>query len=234
MPSANAVQQTRGESAAGEPWRSRSSRATTVGAIVLLAVFQLPIVGWLVPGNSFKALIGGECVYWAIAAILVAYVLFIERRQLSSIGLKRPAWKNAGLGFAGAAVMIGGAVLLYAVVFPALGLQLNQAAAGLSALQSMPRWFQLLLAARAAVFEEIFYRGFAIERISEITGLRWLAALISLAAFTYAHLSYWGWIQLIVVAFQGAVLTGLYLFRRDLSTTMIAHFVTDVASFLLL
>lgn len=214
--------------------RRRSSRSVTVATILLLIIFQLPIVGWLVPGSSFRALVGGECVYWAIAGILVGYVLFIERRPLSSIGLKRPTWKNAAFGLAGAAVMIGGAVLLYAIVFPALGLQLNQAAAGLSALQSMPRWFQVLLAARAAVFEEIFYRGFAIERISEITGLRWLAALISLAAFTYAHLSYWGWIQLIVVAFQGAVLTGLYLLRRDLSATMVAHFVTDIASFLLL
>lgn len=222
------------EVAAGAPDRRRSSPAVTVATILLLIVFDLPIVGWLVPGSSFRALIGGECIYWAIAGILVACVLFIERRPLSSIGLKRPTWKNALFGLAGAAGMIGGAVLLYGIVFPALGLQLNQAAAGLSALQSMPRWFQILLAARAAVFEEIFYRGFAIERLDEITGSRWLAALISLAAFTYAHLSYWGWIQLIVVAFQGAVLTGLYLFRRDLSATMTAHFVTDIVSFLLL
>lgn len=233
MPSTNVIHDS-DEVSTPAPVRRRSSHTLTVATILLLIVFQLPIVGWLVPGSSFRALVGGECVYWAIAAILVAYVLFIERRPLSSIGLKKPTWKNAGLGFAGAAVMIGGAVLLYAVIFPALGLQLNQAAAGLSALQSMPRWFQILLAARAAVFEEIFYRGFAIERISEITGIRWLAALISLAAFTYAHLSYWGWIQLIVVAFQGAALTALYLFRRDLGATMIAHFVTDIASFLLL
>lgn len=233
MPSADMAQVSNDVSAGG-PARRRSSPAITVATILLLIVFQLPIVGWLVPGNSFRALVGGECVYWALAAILVAYVLLIERRPVSSIGLERPTWKNVGFGLAGAIVMIGGAVLMYAIVFPALGIQLNQASGALSTLQSMPRWFQILLAARAAVFEEIFYRGFAIERIDEITGLRWLAALISLAAFTYAHLSYWGWVQLIVVAFQGAVLTGLYLLRRDLSATMIAHFVTDIVSFLFL
>jgi len=34
---------------------------------------------------------------------------------------------------------------------------------------------------RAAVFEEIFYRGFVIERLTEFAGHRWLAALMSVA-----------------------------------------------------
>jgi len=71
-----------------------------------------------------------------------------------------------------------------------------------------------------------------IERLAELTRLRWLAALISLTAFTLAHLSYWGWSHLIIAGFGGAVLTGLYLLRRDLTSNMIAHFVTDGVGFL--
>jgi membrane protease YdiL (CAAX protease family) len=99
--------------------------------------------------------------------------------------------------------------------------------------KSTPLWFQLLLVTRAAVFEETFYRGFAIERLTQITGRRWLAALISVLAFTFAHLEYWGWAHLIVAAFGGIALTGLYLLRRDLSANMIAHFLTDASGFLL-
>jgi uncharacterized protein len=84
---------------------------------------------------------------------------------------------------------------------------------------------------RAPVFEEPFYRGFVITRLSEILHRRWLAALISVTAFTYAHLGYWGWATLIVVGFQKLVLTGLFLWRDDLGANMIAHFVTDAVAF---
>jgi membrane protease YdiL (CAAX protease family) len=56
---------------------------------------------------------------------------------------------------------------------------------------------------------------------------------VSLATFTYAHLSYWGWSHLIVAGFGGLVLTGLYLWRRDLVSNMVAHFLTDAIGFLL-
>jgi membrane protease YdiL (CAAX protease family) len=135
------------------------------------------------------------------------------------------------LGLGGALVLITGLAVIYLVVFPALGLPVKETQ--LAAMKSTPLWFQVLLIARAAVFEEIYYRGFAIERLTEITGRRWLAALISLVAFTSAHLSYWGWAHLIVAAFGGVVLTGLYLIRRDLSASMIAHVVTDGVGFLL-
>ena len=60
-----------------------------------------------------------------------------------------------------------------------------------------------------------------------------IAAAIAWAAFTVAHLSYWGWAQLIVAGFAGLVLTALYLWRRDLPCNMLAHFLTDGVGFLL-
>jgi hypothetical protein len=36
-----------------------------------------------------------------------------------------------------------------------------------------------------------------------------------------------------VAGFGGAILTGLYLLRRDLGSNMIAHFLTDGVGFLL-
>jgi len=200
-----------------------------ITTILLMVVVQLPLAGWIAPGNTFPALLRGELVFWGLTIVIVGYVLFVERRPLSSIGLKAPTWKTLIYGVLAAVVALGGAILLYVYLFPALGLRPN--AAQLANIQKLPLWFQLAILVRAPVFEEIFYRGFVIERLSAILRSRWLAALISLAAFTYAHLAYWGWDTLIVVAFQGAVLTGLFLWRRDLGANMIAHFLTDAVAF---
>jgi membrane protease YdiL (CAAX protease family) len=190
---------------------------------------QSPIVGWIAPGNTFLALLHGEFVFWGLTAIVLAYVCFVERRPLASIGLRAPTWKTPLYGLVAAVVAVGGALVLYAYVFPAFGLRANVEQLG--SIQKTPLWFQWMLLLRAPVFEEVFYRGFVIERLSEIIHVRWVAAFISLGAFTYAHLSYWGWETLITVAFQGAVLTGLYLWRRDLGANMIAHLLTDAVAF---
>ena len=132
-------------------------------------------------------------------------------------------------GLIAAAVMLLGAILIYVVVLPAIGQAPNQAQ--LTKIQRMPVWFEVMLLLRAPIFEETFYRGFAISRLTEILRSRWAAAAISLAAFTLAHLSFWGWSSLIPVAYEGAVLTALYLWRGDLLSNVIAHFATDLVSF---
>ena len=230
MYSRKTVEQANGEMSAKAEHR-RNSRMWVVTTALVLVIFQLPL-GHLVRGENLAAQAGREVIFWALTLILVSYILLIERRPLSSIGLKWPTWKSVVFGLISAVVMVGGSVIIYLVVFPALGLQANEG--GLQVLQSMPFWFQTALIVRAAVFEELYYRGFAIERLMEITGFRWLAPLISLAAFTFAHLNYWGWANLIAIAFEGAILTALYLFRRDLASNMIAHFFVNAASFLLL
>ena len=72
--------------------------------------------------------------------------------------------------------------------------------------------------------------GRPIERITELAGKRWLAALISLLLFTAAHLSYWGWAHPLVAAFGGLVLIVLYSLR-DLGAAMLALWLTDAVGF---
>lgn len=210
--------------------RRPSRAALLLSTITILVIVQLPIPGWLAPGDSLAALLQGEGIFWALTLLIVLYVLFVEKRPLTSIGLVRPTWKTFAFGLLGAVVMVVGAFLIYEYLFPALGLQPNQGQ--MTHVQRLPLWFQCMVLVRAPVFEEIFYRGFAVERLSEILRLRWLAALTSLIGFTFAHLSYWGWSTLIVVAFQGGVLTALYLWRRDLGANMVAHFTSDLVGFL--
>jgi len=230
MVSEKAITQVRSE-VAEKDQGPHGSRLRQVVTILVLIIFQLPLAGYLAPGEGLCAQVRREGIFWALTFFLLAYVRVAERRPLSSIGLKRPTSKSVGFGLAGALVLITGFAFIYMIIFPALGLPMKESQ--MAAVKSMPLWFRFLLVVRAAVFEEIYYRGFAIERLTEFTGLRWLASLISLAAFTFAHLAYWGWAHLIVAAFGGAVLTVLYLFRRDLGCNMLAHLITDSVGFLL-
>jgi membrane protease YdiL (CAAX protease family) len=85
---------------------------------------------------------------------------------------------------------------------------------------------------RAAVAEEVLFRGYAMERIEELTGSRAVATILSLAVFTLDHVSSWGWSHELVVAVGGLAFSLLYLWRRNLWVNIIAHFIVDAASVL--
>ena len=209
----------------------RPSLARSVGAAALMVILSLPIAGWLVHGESLSAQGWRELVFWALTLVLLAYILLVERRPLSSIGLERPNWKTAAFGALGALVMVGGMAFIYIVIYPALGLSASEP--GMAAVTALPFWLRVLIVVRAAVFEEMYFRGFAIERLTDILGSRWGAAAISFVAFTAEHLGYWGWAHLMIAGLGGVVLTGLYLWRRDLGANIIAHLLTDAIGFLL-
>ncbi len=209
----------------------QNGRVTAVLGLLLLIALQFPWPSILIPGSSLHTLVEQEGVYWLMTVVIIAFVLRVERRPLASIGLHKPTWRSVAWGLAGAVTTIAGIALIYMVLIPALNFPADDAQT--QSIVALPLWFRCLLVTRAAIFEEIFYRGFAIERLTELTHLRWVAAGISLVAFTYAHLSYWGWTHLLVAGFGGLVLTVLYVWRRDLAATMIAHFMTDAMGFLL-
>lgn len=203
-------------------------RSATIALLVLL---DLPLGGWLFTGDGLGAQVAREVVFWASTAAIVLFVLFIERRPLTSIGLRRPTWKSVAFGVGAGLIVTAVIAMIYLVIYPLAHVPVDIGKGTRTA--ALPYWLNLAIVVRAAVFEETYYRGFAIERITELTGRRWLAAAISLVAFTFAHLSSWAWMHLLVAGAGGVVLTALYLLRRDLVCCMIAHFVTDAIGFLL-
>jgi len=208
----------------------RPRRLGVISTIAMLVILVLPLPAWFFPQLGRNTQVGRECVFWAMTLALLLWVRLVERRSLRSIGLRRAGWMTVLTGISAAAVMIAGMTLLYIVVLPAIGEQAS--AAKLSDLNALPLMLRIFIVLRASIFEELFYRGFAIERLAELTGSRGLAAFASLVAFTLAHVSYWGIGHLMIAAFGGAVLTGLYLWRRDLAANSIAHFITDAVAFL--
>ncbi len=200
------------------------------GLVIAVGLPELPVQALLASGDTMTGHLEREAFFWAVTAVLLGYVLLIEKRPLSSIGLRLPTWKSLVFGVLAGILLVAGVVAILTVVMPALHLKMN--AGAMAGLIHTPLWFRVILVLRAAVFEEIVYRGYCIERTQELTGSRVFAFVFSVAAFTYAHAAYWGWAPLLIPAFGGIVLAGLYLWRRDLSCNMIAHFIADGAGFL--
>lgn len=195
----------------------------------LILVWGLPALGLparLFPGAMLAAHLGREAMWWAFGAVALLWVGLIERKPLTSIGLRRPTLGTCGWGLLFVVPMIASVMLSYAVIFPALGLHQNMATT--RSLVMVPLWLQTATTLRAGVVEEILCRGYPIERLTTLTGRRWIGAVLSVGIFIAAHVAGWGYAQLIVVAFGGALLTGLYLWRQDLPCCMIAHAVTDM------
>ncbi|HEU5312702.1 MAG TPA: type II CAAX endopeptidase family protein [Candidatus Udaeobacter sp.] len=207
-----------------------SSRFTTViGLFFWLAAVLLPIGTW--SRQLFGPLWGSEVLWLGLIVAVYAYVLFVERRSLSSIGFRRLRWLDIVLGVVTSFLMVVGIILIWNVLFPLLHLKMN--VSEMASILNTPFWYRFLTVTRAAVAEETLFRGYGIERISEWSGSRILAGVITWAAFTYAHLRGWGWAHLLVAGFAGLLLTVLFVWRRNLWANILAHWLTDAAGFLL-
>lgn len=84
----------------------------------------------------------------------------------------------------------------------------------------------LLTVVRAGFSEELFYRGFAVERLQSLTGKRWLAGAISLIAFAGFHYRQ-GIAGIVLALVLGAIITCFYLWKRNLTAAIFAHFLVD-------
>lgn len=210
---------------------SSRRNVTLVGLFLALVVPALGPTRLLPSIGGVNAIYVHEIFWWALLAVIVVYVLVVEKRPLASVGLRLPSWKTFAFGILVGIVGVVGITFIMLAALPALGLHANMGE--VAKIQGTPFWYRVFLVTRAAMMEETLFRGYGIERIEELTGQRWLAAIVSIAAFTFAHLASWGWAQLIVAGWGGVILTALYLWRRDLVCNMIAHWVTDGAGFLL-
>jgi membrane protease YdiL (CAAX protease family) len=201
-----------------------------IGLTIALIVPVLGPTRFLPTVSGYDPLYVREWLWWALLVLVLLYVLIVERRPLSSVGFKPPTWKTFVFGAAAGVLASLGVGLILAFVFPILHLKMNMAMLG--KLLETPLWFRVLLVTRAAFMEETLFRGYGFERLNEYAASRWAAAIVTWAAFTFAHLTGWGWPELVVAGWGGLVLTALYMWRRDLLCNITAHWVADAIGFL--
>ena len=169
-------------------------------------------------------------VEWLVLLALLAYWLpRVEGRGLSSIGLGRFRWRYVWLGalvylLATLAMMASGFVL------QSIGLQT------IRSLQPMIKEYRALtllgLFLTGTFVEEVFYRGYLVERVTSLTGHRWLAALLSWLAFTGVHLRFVGLGPALDVSVLSAALVLLYLKERSIWPCVVVHALNGLFAYL--
>ncbi|SEG76218.1 Membrane protease YdiL, CAAX protease family [Thermomonospora echinospora] len=158
---------------------------------------------------------------WAATVLLLVFVLTVERRPPSSLGLDKPHRKHLLVAASLALPMTMAGVGLHLLVTggqPEQSTQTDQIIASLSTVQLAH------LIINAAVVEELFFRGFLIERVIDLTGRPALAAAAAYAIFVGSHIPGSGWASSLTVVAVGALLpTILYARTRNLFPCIVAH-----------
>ena len=201
---------------------TKVSRATWAGlAISLFAtvVIQQAFV-FFVPETTFASAVLKEALIWPNAVALIVIIRRGEHLPMRSIGLGTARWwKSILWGFVIAVVS--------AVVVGALAYATSYGhGPGSAAFEKLPLWLITAIVFCAGVVEELFYRGYAIERLRLVGFGRFWSVAIPLVIFSLGHWS--GGAANILIAFvAGLILTAFYLWRRDLVANMIGHGLVD-------
>lgn len=196
---------------------TQTSKGRALAGLAATLIFcLLPVGRWIAPGQALPSLLIRELLWWIYTAIILAWLRFGEGLPLASIGLRRPTWKSFGFALLAAFVSIAIMGVQFSVVIPKLHLDASAILAQQRTILALPYWFRVLLVLRAGVVEEILFRGYLIEKVRQLTGSIVAAVALSVIAFAFAHLSGWGWVQLMPVATIGLLFALLYAWRRDL------------------
>lgn len=83
-----------------------------------------------------------------------------------------------------------------------------------------------MLAAGAALFEEIAFRGFVISEMKKVSGKYWIGAIAGSLAFSLGHL-YQGIGGVLLTFIYGMLFSGLFIARKSVFPCIVAHFLQD-------
>jgi membrane protease YdiL (CAAX protease family) len=168
---------------------------------------------------------------WIILFILIFFwIPKVENKKLDSIGFRKFKFRYIGIALLTYFIIM----LLWMInyfILKAIGFE------GLRSLQekvkeySIPTLFGLFIT--GTFLEEVFYRGYVIERITLLTGKRWFGGLISFLTFTFVHLKFFGLGPTLDVSILSASLVILYLKEKNIWPCIIIHGINDLLGFLI-
>ena len=163
-----------------------------------------------------------ETLIFAMVGLLFWIILKKENRSLESIGLHGRRWKSSiGWGFLNVVfcfLLAAGCLFLIQ--------QLGWKYGDSKAFDKLSLATIAFITLRAGVAEEVFMRGYLIERLTEMTKNVYVASLLALIPFALFH--YWqGYAGILISFVLGGYLTIIYIIRRDLKSNIITHFLVD-------
>ncbi len=140
---------------------TKVSRATWGGLFISLFAMLIirQLVAFFIPGTTFASAVLKEALIWVSAVTLIVIVRRGEHLPMRSIGLGTARWWKSILWGLVVAIVSAAAVGLLAYITG------YGNGPGSAAFEKLPLWLITAIVFRAGVVEELFYRGYAIERL---------------------------------------------------------------------
>jgi membrane protease YdiL (CAAX protease family) len=204
------------------PQAERLGLTTWIGLfIALFGLFLIRQAFRIVSHDPGTALVVvRELTIFASAGALLMLMKRREKLPLRTIGLGTSVWWKSALWGLVTMLLCGGATEL-------LGMVTKAGVGQTSPYDRLPPWLFILIIFRASIVEELFYRGYAIERLRALGAGRFASAAIPLFVFAGGHYS-GAWPDVLQPLVLGCILTGFYLWRRDLAANILAHTLVDL------
>ena len=201
------------------------NRFTWIG--IFLSMFGMTAISLV-----FKSIFGSqltdgqmmtkELLIFGMVGFLLYYIIPKEKLNFESIGLHNRHWGRSLLLAIGIFVVCIAVILACLEISKLLGWKFGES----KSFDLLSKPVISFITLRAGVAEEVFMRGFLLERFTTITGKKWMAFLLSTIPFGLLHYSQ-GYAGILIATVAGGVLALFYFWKRDLKANIIAHFLID-------
>ncbi|MBX2929783.1 MAG: CPBP family intramembrane metalloprotease [Saprospiraceae bacterium] len=195
---------------------------------LFISYSTITAVNWIFKSQYGAMLNNSQVIAKELIILTLVGVLFLliakgEKLGLDSIGLNFTGWGKSILLAFGIMVCTLAAILVGIFISQQLGWSFGES----KAFDALSLWTITLVVIRAGVAEEVFMRGYLLERLTTISGSKWIAGALSLIPFALFHYQGQGWAGVLISFNAGLVLTIFYFWKRDLKANIIAHFLID-------
>ena len=194
---------------------------------IFISLFSITIINLIFKSLYGDQLIDGqmiakELLIFGMVGFLLFYIIPREKLTIDSIGLHNRHWKKS-LFLAAVVFVVCIAAMLICVEFSKLmGWKFGES----KSFDLLSKPVIAFITIRAGVAEEIFMRGFLLERFKALTGKKWLAFLLSTIPFGLLHYPQ-GYAGILISTVAGGVFALFYFWKKDLKSNIIAHFMID-------
>lgn len=209
----------------------QSPKIAVLAAIGIVFALGWPLIAHYLPYDRLGLTgVVGDNVGWIFGLTIFVWATRVEKMSLARLGILRPTWGTLGWGLAAVALTFALMAGWFAVQAALLGGK-SAAPEVVGQITKLPFYRVLLICLSAGLVEELTFRFYAITRLHELTGSKWLASIVQLALFVGFHVPSFGATMIVPVTLGALVLLGLYWFRHDYWCNALAHFTIDFLPF---
>ncbi len=203
-----------------------------LAGLIIVFAFEFLFRDFLLPGNADDLSVGlALVVEWGVLCFLVLFwIPRIEKKNMASIGLGKFKRRHLGWGVLVYLLLLV-ASSISGFVLQSVGLPSLRSLQPLIERYSFATLFGLFLT--GTFLEEIFYRGYLIERVTILTRHKWVAAFTSWFLFTVIHLKFFGLGPTLDTSVISAVLVLLYMKEKSIWPCIVVHGINDALAFLI-